>query len=73
MLVKSTKKGNQVSHFKVVFQLIKEHRPKLNLEKCAFRVSSGKFLGHIFIKRGKQVQAQTNLIHPQCPTMCSLK
>lgn len=52
ILVKSTKKGDHVSHLKAGFQLMREHKLKLNQGKCAFVVSSGKFLKHIVSKRG---------------------
>ena len=37
---------------KEVFQLMRKPRLRLNLEKCAFRVSSGNFLGFLVCKRG---------------------
>lgn len=63
IFVKSTKKGDHVSHLKAIFQLMIEHRLKLNLKKFAFKASSGKFLGYIVSKRG--TEATLDLVLPQ--------
>ena len=47
MLVKSAKAGLHVNHLAKAFQVLKDYKMKLNLTKCAFRVSTGKFLGFI--------------------------
>ena len=45
MLVKSVKAELHVGHLAKSFQVLKNYIMKLNLTKCAFRVSAGKFLG----------------------------
>ncbi|XP_058202708.1 uncharacterized protein LOC131317152 [Rhododendron vialii] len=52
-----------------VFAVLKRRKLRLNVEKCAFGVSSGKFLGHIVSRRGieadpTQIQAVRNLRAP---------
>ena len=47
MLVKSVKAELHVAHLAESFQVLKNYNMKLNPTKCAFRVSSGKFLGFI--------------------------
>lgn len=69
MLVKFTKKDDHVSHLKVTFWLMREHKLKLNLKKCAFEVSSGNFLSHVVSKKGievtlEQLQAILNALTP---------
>lgn len=36
---------------KVTFDILRRYKLKLNASKCAFGVSSGKFLGHLVTKR----------------------
>ena len=52
MLVKSVKAGLHVNHLVEAFQVLKGYKMKLNLTKCAFEVSAGKFLGFIVNSRG---------------------
>ena len=52
MLVKSTMTELHIAHLAEAFQIRKEYNMKLNLAKCAFRVSAGKFLGFIVNNRG---------------------
>ena len=52
MLVKSVKAELHVNHLAESFQVQKDYKMKLNPTKCAFRVSSGKFLGFIVNSRG---------------------
>nr|XP_016436972.1 PREDICTED: RNA-directed DNA polymerase homolog [Nicotiana tabacum] len=47
MLVKSTKKEDHIDHLKDAFEILRQYRMKLNPEKCAFGVTSGKFLGFL--------------------------
>ena len=50
MVVKSRKESNHVWDLIEVFTTLKRHKLRLNAVKCAFRVSSGKFLGHLVTK-----------------------
>ena len=52
MLVKSTTAELHIAHLSEAFQILREYNMKLNLAKCAFRVSVGKFLGFIVNNRG---------------------
>ena len=52
MLVKSVKAELHIDHLAESFQFLKDYKMKLNPTKCAFRVSSGKFLGFIVNNRG---------------------
>lgn len=45
MLVKSKKVESHLDDLKETFEMLKKFKIKLNPTKCAFRVSSGKFLG----------------------------
>lgn len=38
-----------------VFDFVQQYNMRLNLEKCTFRVKSGKFLGFYLTKRGIEV------------------
>ena len=53
-----------------VFTILKRHKLRLNVGKCAFRVSSGKFLGYLVTRRGieanlEQIRAINNLVSPR--------
>ena len=52
MLVKSIKAELHITHLAEAFQVLKSYNMKLNLAKCAFGVSAGKFLGFIVNNRG---------------------
>lgn len=51
MVVKSRESSNHLTDLKEVFEVLKQHKLRLNAEKCAFGVSSGKFLGHLVTQR----------------------
>ena len=52
MLVKSTTAELHIAHLSEAFQILRNYKMKLNLAKCAFGVSAGKFLGFIVNHRG---------------------
>ena len=52
MLVKSTTTELHIAHLSEAFQILREYNMKLNPTNCAFRVSTGKFLGFIVNNRG---------------------
>ena len=52
VLVKSVKAGLHVNHLAKAFQVLKDYKMKLNLTKCAFGVSTWKFLGFIVNSHG---------------------
>ena len=52
MLVKSAKKAQHLDNLQETFDTIRRYNMKLNLSKCAFGVSLGKFLGFMVLQRG---------------------
>ena len=52
MLVKSLKAHNQVRDLREMFTILRRYKMKLNPNKCAFGVESGKFLGYMVSRRG---------------------
>ena len=52
MLVKSTTVELHIAHLSEAFQILRNYNMKLNPAKCAFGVSTGKFLGFIVNHRG---------------------
>ena len=52
MFVKSTIAELHIAHLSEAFQILRNYNMKLNPAKCAFRVSTGKFLGFIVNHRG---------------------
>lgn len=55
IVVKSKTQSEHVHHLQEVFQLLRKYGMKLNPAKCAFDMSSGKFLGYMVIQRGIEV------------------
>ena len=47
MVVKSKQEPNHLKDLAEVFAILKKHQLRQNAAKCAFRVSSSKFLGHL--------------------------
>ena len=47
MVVKRKREIDNVRDLTEVFTILKRHKLRLNGVKCTFRVSSGKFLGHL--------------------------
>nr|XP_016506893.1 PREDICTED: uncharacterized protein LOC107824606 [Nicotiana tabacum] len=58
MLVKSKRKEDYIGHLKEAFDILRWYDMKLNSEKCAFGVSSGKFLGFLVSQRGIEVNPE---------------
>ncbi|KAL5578569.1 hypothetical protein UlMin_020268 [Ulmus minor] len=52
MLVKSLKMEEHIQNLKETFEILRRYKMKLNPSKCAFGVSSGKFLGFMVNHRG---------------------
>ena len=53
-----------------IFEILREHKLRLNASKCSFRVDSGKFLGYMVTHRGievnpDQIKAINNLQPPR--------
>ena len=54
-LVVKTNRGNQLQDLRIVFNRLRKYQLKMNPLKCAFSVTSGKFLGFIVRHRGIEV------------------
>ena len=69
VVVKSKIRSEHTQHLQEVFHLLKNYGMKLNPTKCAFGVSTGKFLGFMVTQRGieinpDQVKAVANTLPP---------
>ena len=52
MFVKSLDEGSHLDNLQETFETLRRYKMKLNPSKCAFGVSSGKFLGFMVSQRG---------------------
>ena len=61
MLVKSAKKAQHLDNLQETFDTLRRYNMKLNLSKCAFGVSLGKFIGFMvsWFHRGELRQILT--------------
>ena len=55
IVVKSKKERDHVRDLTEVFTILKKHKQRLNAAKCAFGVSSRKFLEHPVMRQGIEV------------------
>ena len=55
LVVKSKEKENHLQDLRLVFKRLRRFQLKMNPLKCAFGVSSGKFLGFIVRHRGIEI------------------
>ena len=60
MLVKSKEEEDYLDDLKETFNTLRQYSIKLNTSKCAFGVSSGKFLGFMVSQRG--IEANTEKV-----------
>ncbi|KAH9684964.1 Ribonuclease H [Citrus sinensis] len=58
MITKSKIPKEHVEHLEETFRLLRKYKMKLNPEKCAFGVESGKFLGFMVSHRGIEVNPE---------------
>ena len=70
MVIKNKKEPDHVRDLAEVFSILKKHKLRLNTAKCAFGVSSRKFLGHLVTRRDieenpEQIMAINNLVSPR--------
>ena len=64
MVVKSKVVSGHVEDLTSIFEILREHKLRLNASKCSFDVSSGKFLGYMVTHRGIEVNPnQIKAIH----------
>ena len=66
MVVKSKVVSEYVGDLTNIFEILREHKLRLNASKCSFGVGSGKFLGYMVTHRGiemnpDQIKAINNL------------
>ena len=55
MVVKSKVVSEYVGDLGNIFEILREHKLRLNASKCSFGVGSGKFLGYVVTLRGIEV------------------
>ena len=72
MVVKSKVVSKQVEDLTNIFEILREHKLRLNASKCSFGVGSGKFLGYKVTHKGievnpDQIKAINNLQLPRNP------
>ena len=70
MLVKSQDEGEHLNDLQETFNTLRQYNMKLNPSKCAFGVSSGKFLGLMVSHKGikanpDKIQATLDMKPPQ--------
>ena len=52
MVVKSKQEARHVEDLRGVFEVLRQHKLRLNAEKCTFGVGAGKFLGYLITNQG---------------------
>ena len=55
MVVKSKQEVRHTEDLQGVFEVLRQHKLRLNAEKCAFGVGAGKFLGYLITYQGIEV------------------
>lgn len=55
IVVKSQSNEEHVPNLMDVFEILRQHKLRLNVEKCAFGVGPGKFLGYMITTQGIEV------------------
>ena len=58
MLVKSLREDDHLSNLQETFDTLRAYNMKLNLNKCVFGVTAGKFLGFMVSERGIKVNLE---------------
>ena len=58
MLVKRLCEDDHLNNLQETFDTLRSYNMKLNLNKCAFRVTAGKFLGFMVSQRGIEVNLE---------------
>ena len=72
MVVKSKMVSEQLGDVRVIFEILRSYKLRLNASKCSFGVGSGKFLGYMVTHRGievnpDQIKAINNMRTPRNP------
>ena len=55
MVVKSKMVSEHLGDLRVIFEVLKNYKLRLNASKCSFGVRSGKFLGYMVTHKGIEV------------------
>jgi hypothetical protein len=55
VVIKSLNHESHLNHVRKTIECTRKHGPKMNLNKCAFRVSAGEFLGFLVHEGGIEV------------------
>ena len=72
MVVKSKVVSEHLGDLRVIFEILRSYKLRLNASKCSFGVGSGKFLGYMVTHKGievnlDQIKAINNLRTPRNP------
>ena len=72
MVVKSNQEVRHIEDLQGVFEVLRQHKLRLNAKKCAFGVGVGKFLGYLITGQGikvnlDQIEAVKRLKPPSNP------
>ena len=72
MVVKSNMVSEHLGDLRTIFEILRNHKLRLNASKCSFGMGSGKLLGYMVTHRGievnpDQIKAINNLQSPQNP------
>ncbi|KAG9450039.1 hypothetical protein H6P81_010004 [Aristolochia fimbriata] len=76
LVVRTKSRDDHLKHLRAVFERLRRHQLKMNPLKCAFGVSSGKFLGFVVRHRGIEIdQTKIDAIQqmPEPKTLSELK
>ncbi|KAL6189068.1 hypothetical protein ACLB2K_040458 [Fragaria x ananassa] len=73
LIVKSRKMSDHLQDLRKVFDRLREYQLKMNPLKCAFGVSSGKFVGFIVKHRGIEVDQSKIKVIQEMPEPTNLK
>ena len=55
MVVKSKRNEEHVPNLLEVFEILRQHKLCLNVDKCAFSIGLDKFSGYMITMRGREV------------------
>ena len=55
MVVKNKQEVRHIEDLQGVFKVLRQHKLRLNTEKCAFGMGAGKFLGYLITNQGIEV------------------
>ena len=72
MVVKSKMVSEHLGDLRIIFEILRNYKLRLNASKCSFGVGSGKFLGYMVTHRGievnlDQIKVINNLRSPRNP------